>query len=63
MAILRERRVDGDRSTGPVGMALERNPKPPPRWWTAASKSPATGSAGVDYQSVGEEVERADMPA
>src|SRR5260370_34851288 len=57
--ILRERRVDA--TIYAVGMALERNPEAAAAMVDSGFEVACHGQRWIDYQSVGEEVERADM--
>ena len=59
MRILRERRVDA--TIFAVGMALERNPEAAAQMADSGFEVGCHGQRWVDYQSVAEAVERADM--
>jgi allantoinase len=59
MRILRERRVDA--TVFAVGMALERNPEAAAHMADSGFEVACHGQRWIDYQSVAEAVERADM--
>jgi allantoinase len=59
MRILRERRVDA--TVYAVGMALERNPEAAAEIVRSGFEVACHGHRWIDYQSVAEEAERADM--
>jgi len=59
MRILRERRVDA--TVCAVGMALERNPEAAAAIAESGFEVACHGQRWIDYQSVAEDVERADM--
>lgn len=59
MRILRERRVDA--TVYAVGMALERNPEAAAEIARSGFEVACHGQRWIDYQSVAEEAERADM--
>ncbi len=60
MRILRERRVDA--TIYAVGMALERNPEAAAAMVDSGFEVACHGQRWIDYQSVGEEVERPGRP-
>src|SRR2546429_1054665 len=59
MRILRERRVDA--TIYAVGMALERNPQAAAEIAESGFEVACHGQRWIDYQSIAENVERADM--